>query len=99
MRSFSFAQHDTSMSWRLRTDGRLPTTVPGRNHTPILRRAGQAVKHAIGGKRNSADGFFSVALTPQIGCHRADHVWAILQEHHSRVIAHALEFPVFIGDL
>src|SRR6266576_7127367 len=83
--------------WAGRTPALL-ATVSRRDHPPILTGARDAIEHAPGGSRNFADGFFSVALTAQVGRHHAENVRSLLNKDHTRIVAHAFKGARFVGD-
>src|SRR3981189_3778821 len=86
-------------SSRLGARSVLPTAIPRRNHSPIVTRARQSIEHAPGGERDIADGFFSVALAMQVGRHDTQHIGTLVDEDHSRIVAHAFERAGLVGNL
>src|SRR6266853_1670791 len=77
----------------------LPTAIPRRNHSPILTRARQPIKHTPGGERDVADGFFSVPLAMQVCRHDTEDEGTLVDEDHARIVAHAFERAGLIGNL
>src|SRR5215468_10972332 len=70
-----------------------------RDDSTILASPRDAIEHAPRRERNFADGFFPIALATQIGRHHAQDVGTLLDENHSRVVAHTLERAWFVRNL
>ena len=47
--------------------------------------------------RDFADCLFAVPFSPEIRCHHAKNIWAVLEKNYTGVVAHALELAVFVG--
>src|SRR5437899_12211974 len=61
----------------------LTAAVARRDHAPVFTGSRQAVEHAISLQRDLPDRFFSVAFAAKVGCHGANDIRTILNEHDS----------------
>src|SRR5882724_7860307 len=76
-------------------DSGIPRVVR-RNNAAVFRSAAQAVKHAVGGSRDSNDGIPSISFTAKIRRHHADDERPASSKDNPRIIAHAFELSRFV---